>query len=97
MKELNSLENAWLAFEGNTISDFGQGAPPQEAKAYIDAGGGIVMPTFCDSHTHLVYAGSREDEYMHKVMGLSYEEIARRGGGLLARVPRKSRVVTDLR
>ncbi|HKK62912.1 MAG TPA: imidazolonepropionase [Bacteroidales bacterium] len=83
MKELNVLENAWLAITDNTISDFGQGDPPQAAKEYIDAGEGIVMPAFCDSHTHLVYAGSRENEYMHKVMGLSYEEIARRGGGIL--------------
>ncbi len=49
----------------------------------ISAAGKLVMPAFCDSHTHLVYAGSRELEYMDKIRGLSYEEIARRGGGIL--------------
>ncbi len=49
----------------------------------ISAEGKLVMPAFCDSHTHLVYAGSRELEYMDKIRGLSYEEIARRGGGIL--------------
>ncbi len=49
----------------------------------IDAGGKFVFPSFCDSHTHIVYSGSRETEYSDKIMGLSYEEIARRGGGIL--------------
>ena len=49
----------------------------------IDATGRLVMPSYCDSHTHLVYAGSREIEYIDKIRGLSYEEIAKRGGGIL--------------
>jgi imidazolonepropionase len=56
---------------------------PPKADRVIDAAGGIVLPAWCDSHTHLVFAGSREEEFMYKVMGLSYEEIARRGGGIL--------------
>ena len=50
---------------------------------YIDAEGGFVMPTFCDSHTHIVYAGCRDGEFRDKIAGLSYEEIAARGGGIL--------------
>jgi len=83
MKELEAIPDAWLLIENNRINDFGSGACPVTPDVFIDAEGGIVMPAFCDSHTHLVYAGSREDEYMHKVMGLSYEEIAKRGGGIL--------------
>ena len=49
----------------------------------INAGGGMVMPGFCDSHTHIVYAGSRDSEFLDKINGLSYEEIAARGGGIL--------------
>jgi imidazolonepropionase len=56
---------------------------PETADLVIDGEGRLVMPAFCDSHTHLVYAGSREMEYIDKIRGLSYEEIARRGGGIL--------------
>jgi len=83
MNEVGQLRDAWLLIRDDRIADFGSGTPPAEADREIDAGGGMVLPAFCDSHTHLVFAGSREDEYMHKVMGLSYEEIARRGGGIL--------------
>ena len=55
---------------------------PEETE-YIDAKGGFVMPTFCDSHTHIVYAGCRDGEFRDKIAGLSYEEIAARGGGIL--------------
>lgn len=54
-----------------------------DAITKLDAGGGYVFPAFCDPHTHLVYAGSREKEYTDKIRGLSYEEIAQRGGGIL--------------
>lgn len=83
MAVVEMLEDAWLLTEGERIADFGTGKSPDGAEDVIDAGGGLVHPAYCDSHTHLVYAGSREDEYMHKVMGLSYEEIAKRGGGIL--------------
>lgn len=83
MNVIGQLDDAWLLIRDAEIADFGTGATPDSAEQVIDADGGLVMPAFCDSHTHLVYAGSREDEYMHKAMGLSYEEIATRGGGIL--------------
>jgi imidazolonepropionase len=86
MARLGMLENAWLLTEGEKIASFGLMDEMPQVPAgtkVIDADGRIVMPAFCDSHTHLVYAGSREKEYRDKVMGLSYEEIARRGGGIL--------------
>jgi imidazolonepropionase len=57
--------------------------PQIDADETIDAGGGMLFPSFCDSHTHIVYAGSREQEFLDKINGLSYEQIARRGGGIL--------------
>ncbi len=86
MQRVESLADAWLAAEGGTISSFGErDACPEEAAfdTVVDAGGGIVRPAFCDSHTHIVYAGSREGEFIDKIRGLSYEEIAERGGGIL--------------
>ncbi len=86
MKKLPLLEHAWLLSDGDRIAAFGRMDVMPEIPAgteVLDASGRIVMPAFCDSHTHLVYAGSREKEYRDKVMGLSYEEIARRGGGIL--------------
>lgn len=84
MSRIETIEKAWLLIENDLVADFGKGdAPVKKADEVIDAGRGIVFPAFCDSHTHLVYAGSREDEFMYKVMGLSYEEIAKRGGGIL--------------
>lgn len=84
MARIETIENAWLLVENDLIADFGKGkAPAKETDEVIDAAGGIVFPAYCDSHTHLVYAGSREDEFMYKVMGLGYEEIAKRGGGIL--------------
>ena len=82
------LENAWLLIEDGRIADFGKMSfRPSEARGeisnVIDAEGGMVMPAFCDSHTHIVYAGSREGEFLDKINGLSYEEIAARGGGIL--------------
>lgn len=84
MEKVKYLENAWLAVEHERISGFGQGEPSlRPDDEVLDCRGGMVMPAFCDSHTHLVYAGSREKEYEDKIRGLSYEEIARRGGGIL--------------
>ncbi|HPJ63221.1 imidazolonepropionase [Lentimicrobium sp.] len=89
MSVFGSLEDAWLLTEGSIISDFGHmsqldGALYDEPGVrIIDARGRMVFPSFCDSHTHLVYAGSREIEYVDKIKGLSYEEIAKRGGGIL--------------
>lgn len=84
MNETGVLKDAYLLIDGDRIAVFGPMAEmPGDADAYLDAEGGLVMPSFCDSHTHIVYAGSREGEFLDKINGLSYEEIARRGGGIL--------------
>ena len=84
MSETGVLKDAWLRIEDGLIKDFGSMAdcPSAEGETF-DAEGGMVMPAFCDSHTHVVYAGSREGEFLDKINGLSYEEIAARGGGIL--------------
>ncbi len=88
MSTVKSLDNAFLFMKDGKISDFGEMAslPIQytdKSVEVIDAAGKMVFPSFCDSHTHIVYAGSREIEYTDKIKGLSYEEIAKRGGGIL--------------
>lgn len=85
MSKLNYIDNAYLIVEGDTIFDFGrmEDLKEENADTIVDAHERFVFPSFCDSHTHLVYAGSREIEYMDKIRGLSYEEIAERGGGIL--------------
>lgn len=85
MARLETLDNAYLLMEDGKITDFGprEEAPQAGIAKRIDAQGGMVFPAFCDSHTHLVYAGSREIEYVDKIRGLSYEEIAKRGGGII--------------
>lgn len=83
--ETGTLENAWLRVEDGRIAAFGPMAtcPSVDGEKAVDAGGGMLMPGFCDSHTHVVYAGSRDGEFLDKINGLSYEEIAARGGGIL--------------
>lgn len=86
MNELATLERAWLRVRDGKIESYGtmESLPSGYlADEVVDARGGIVLPSFCDSHTHIVYAGSREQEFIDKINGLSYEEIARRGGGIL--------------
>ena len=84
MSHTGTLENAWLKIEDGRIVDFGTGPVIlSESEESVDAEGGMVMPGFCDSHTHVVYAGSRDGEFLDKINGLSYEEIAARGGGIL--------------
>lgn len=85
MGEITMLENAWLLTDGARIKDYGtmDTLPNEEGHEVIDAQGGWLFPSFCDSHTHIVYAGSREQEFLDKINGLSYEEIAKRGGGIL--------------
>ncbi|MCR5130393.1 MAG: imidazolonepropionase [Prevotella sp.] len=88
MARLNTIEHAWMLVEDGRISDFGSESadalPTTDADTLVvDAAGGTVLPSFCDSHTHIVYADSREGEFVDKIRGLSYAEIARRGGGIL--------------
>lgn len=85
MNELPLLENAYLLIENDTIIDYGQMEDCYSIKAddIIDAKEKIVMPTWCDSHTHVVYAGNRVQEFVDRINGLSYEKIANRGGGIL--------------
>jgi imidazolonepropionase len=87
MSKIGSIDNAYLLINDDLIEDFGSmSSCPVEnetIKEVIDATGKMVFPSFVDSHTHLVYAGSREIEYIDKIKGLSYEEIAKRGGGIL--------------
>ena len=84
MASVPAIENGWVILDGDRITGFGQGeARVAAGDEVLDCGGGMVFPAFCDSHTHLVYAGTRELEYEDKIRGLSYEEIARRGGGIL--------------
>lgn len=87
MAEVGTIDNAWLLVEDGRFAGFGSeaaGMPhPAGIDDIIDAEGGMVLPSWCDSHTHIVYAGSREREFVDKINGLSYEEIARRGGGIL--------------
>jgi imidazolonepropionase len=88
MAKLPAIDDAFLLIRGSEIEDFGRMAELDQqrrssAAREIDASGKFVLPAFCDSHTHLVYGASREIEYVDKIRGLSYEEIARRGGGIL--------------
>ncbi|MFN8152911.1 MAG: imidazolonepropionase [Bacteroidia bacterium] len=85
MKELPVLENGWLMIEGDKICDIGHMDQPFHSPVndVIDAEGRYVFPAWCDSHTHVVYAGPRESEFVDRIHGLTYEEIARRGGGIL--------------
>ena len=93
MDRINSIDNAFLLISNGRIKDFGKMLDIKasyftDGCVIIDATDRYVLPAWCDSHTHLVYANSREQEYVDKIKGLSYEEIARRGGGILNSVER---------
>lgn len=91
MSETGTLENAWLLIEDDKIACFGSMSDcpdlsqesGQDSFDVIDANGGFVLPAFCDSHSHIVFAGTREQEFLDKIKGLSYAEIAAHGGGIL--------------
>jgi len=85
MAELPQLEQAYLRIENDCIADFGPMANCPDISQYevIDATDRFVLPSWCDSHSHLVYAGNREQEFVDRINGLSYEEIAAKGGGIL--------------
>jgi imidazolonepropionase len=88
MSKISTIKDAFVEYENGTITSFGsmedwEGIEDWNNTEIIDAEGGMVFPTFCDSHTHLVFASSREEEFVDRINGLSYEEIANRGGGIL--------------
>ncbi|MCV2483316.1 imidazolonepropionase [Flavobacterium sp. SH_e] len=85
MAKLPTIKNAFLVLKDNLIEDFGsmENLPEIKADKTIDATRKVVLPSWCDSHTHIVYAGNREQEFVDRINGLSYEEIANRGGGIL--------------
>ena len=85
MSRTGTMDNAWILIDGERIDSFGtmDDCPEDKAEEVIDAEGGMVLPTFCDSHTHIVFAGTREQEFLDKIEGKSYAEIAAHGGGIL--------------
>jgi imidazolonepropionase len=85
MAILPTIKNAYLVLKDNLIAGFGtmENLPEIKTDSIVDATGKMILPTWCDSHTHIVYAGNREQEFVDRINGLSYEEIANRGGGIL--------------
>jgi len=98
MSQLPCLDNGWISIENGLISGFGE-MKDAPSKAHfdnlIDANGKLVFPSWCDSHTHIVYAGSREGEFVDRIRGLSYEEIAKKGGGILNSAERLNKTSED--
>jgi imidazolonepropionase len=100
MKELPMIENAWLAIEDGLIADFGEmtdwpGISDWRDLEVLDADGKYILPSWCDSHTHVVFAGSREGEFEDRINGLTYAEIAQRGGGILNSADKIARMTED--
>lgn len=85
MGSAEQIDGAWLLAEDGVIVGFGpmKTCPTEEADKVVDASGRVVFPAFCDSHSHIVYAGSREGEFRDKIAGMTYQEVAARGGGIL--------------
>jgi len=84
MRQLPTIPNAFLLVENDRIAAFGpMERRPERADTVIDASGRLVLPSWCDAHTHLVFPAPRDEEFVDRIRGLSYEEIARRGGGIL--------------
>ena len=100
MKQLNVIGDAWLAIEDDLIIGYGSmndwpGITDWSDLDVIDADGKCVLPTWCDSHTHIVFAGSREQEFVDRINGLTYQEIAARGGGILNSAKKLSTATED--
>src|SRR5678816_4798258 len=87
LAEVPAINNAYIVIEEGKIAEYGSTSsienPTSKIKNKIDASGQLVLPCWCDSHTHLVYATSREEEFVDKIKGMSYAEIAAKGGGIL--------------
>ncbi len=100
MENMPCIDDAWLLIEGDEIAGYGKmdsldktlSALPMEK---IDCTGRLVLPAWCDSHTHLVFAGSREDEFVEKIRGIPYAEINARGGGILNTVQKINEISED--
>jgi len=97
MKILPTIKNAFLLIEDDIIKDFGkmESCPVINADEEIDATGKMILPAWCDSHTHIVYAGNREGEFVDRINGLTYEEIAKRGGGILNSAKKLQQISED--
>lgn len=98
MAEFNSLENAWIYCNNETIQDFGNGEAPAsywKADQVVDATGKLVLPSFIDSHTHIVFATTREEEFVMRIKGASYEAIAEAGGGILNSAKKLAQLTED--
>lgn len=96
MATLKTVSDAFLLIDSEKIEDFGDMADaPESADEVIDATGKMVFPCWCDSHTHLVFAGSREMEFVDRINGLTYEEIAAKGGGILNSAKRLNEASED--
>lgn len=97
MKTLSSLNDSFLLIENGIIHSFGKDEDaPERADEMIDASGRFLLPCWCDSHTHIVFAGTREAEFADKINGFSYEEIAARGGGILNSAKRLNETTEDV-
>lgn len=83
LAHLPTLNDAWLLIDGDTIKDYGTGKPPEADGSRIDCTDRMVFPSWVDSHTHLVFAATREAEFVYRLKGMSYAEIAAKGGGIL--------------
>ena len=100
MKELPCIENAWMAVDDGMIADYGSmddfpGIEDWKGLEIIDCEGKLILPCYADSHTHIVYAGNREGEFVDRINGLSYEEIFERGGGILNSAKKLSETSED--
>ncbi|NQY11734.1 MAG: imidazolonepropionase [Flavobacteriales bacterium] len=85
LKNLPTIKNAYLLIEDGNIADYGtmENCPIDVMDETVDATGKMILPAWCDSHTHIVFAGNREGEFVDRINGMSYEEIASAGGGIL--------------
>ena len=85
MKDLSQISNAYLLIKNDQIIDFGEmtSSPNIDVDKIIDVKDRFILPAWCDSHTHIVYSGSREKEFVDRISGVSYDEIAKKGGGIL--------------
>ncbi|MBC7695376.1 MAG: imidazolonepropionase [Burkholderiales bacterium] len=100
MKELPCIDNAWMAVDNGLIADYGPmedfpGVEDWKGLEIIDCEGKLILPCYADSHTHIVYAGNREGEFVDRINGLSYEEIFERGGGILNSAKRVHEATED--